>query len=299
MNFPVLILGGPTGSGKSQAALEIASRYPAEIVNADSRQIYRDLVIGTNQPSDLEKQTAPHHLFAFLSPDQSFSVANYERVAYPTLQEILGRSKLPLITGGTGFYIKAILRGTWDVPAKDPELRNRIKKIETLKGKEHLHKVLQRVDPESSRTVPAADSYRVQRALEIYFQTGKKRSDIPQPKERFSAIKLFLDLPSEELKQKIQKRTELLFEKGWIDEVRKLLDRYPGFESMPASASLGYREIILFLQGKISIEGCKDEIFRNTWQYARRQRTWFRNQDGFLSVESSEKLQKIVDSVLQ
>jgi len=299
LSSSVLILGGPTGSGKSQAALEIASRYPAEIVNADSRQIYRDLVIGTNQPSDIEKQTVPHHLFSFLRPDQAFSMADYERIAYPTVQEILGRSKLPLITGGTGFYIKAILRGTWAVPAKDPELRHRLKKIETEKGKEHLHKLLQRVDPESSRTVPSADSYRVQRALEIYFQTGMKRSEIPLKNERFSAIKLFLDLPGDELKQKIQKRNELLFERGWIDEVRELLNRYPEFESMPASASLGYREIIHFLQGKISLENCKDQIFRKTWQYARRQRTWFRNQDQFLSVESSEKLQKIVDSVLQ
>jgi tRNA dimethylallyltransferase len=299
LSFPVLILGGPTGSGKSQAAIEIASRYPAEIVNADSRQIYRDLVIGTNQPSDIEKQTAPHHLFSFLQPDQSISVADYERRAYPALQEILSRSKLPLITGGTGFYIKAILRGTWAVPAKDPELRDRLKKLETQKGKGHLHKLLHRVDPESSRTVPAADSYRVQRALEIYFQTGMKRSEIPLKEERFSAIKLFLDLPGDELKQRIQKRTELLFEKGWVDEVRELLNRYPEFELMPASASLGYREIIRFLQRKISLENCKDQIFRKTWQYARRQRTWFRNQDQFLSVESSEKLQKIVDSVLQ
>lgn len=299
MSFLVLILGGPTGSGKNQAALEIASRYPAEIVNADSRQLYRDLVIGTNQPSKIEKQTVPHHLFSFLAPDQSFSMADYERLAYPTLQDILSRSKLPIVTGGTGFYIKAILRGIWSVPAKDPELRERLKKIESQKGKEHLHKVLQRLDPESSRSVHAADSYRVQRALEIYFQTGLKRSEIPQKKERFSAIKLFLDLPADELKQRIQKRTELLFERGWIDEVRELLTRYTAFESLPAAASLGYREISQFLRGKMSLEDCKDQIFRKTWKYARKQRTWFRNQDQFLSVESSEKLQKIVDSVLQ
>jgi tRNA dimethylallyltransferase len=299
LSFPVLILGGPTGSGKNQAALEIASRYPAEIVNADSRQIYRDLVIGTNQPSEIEKQTVPHHLFSFLSVDQSFSMADYERLAYPALQEILTRSKLPIVTGGTGFYIKAILRGIWSVPAKDPELRLRLKRIEFEKGKEHLHKVLQRLDPESSRSVPAADSYRVQRALEIYFQTGMKRSEIPQPEERFSAIKLFLDLPADELKQRIQKRTEILFERGWIDEVRELLISYPEFESLPAAASLGYREIIQFLRGEMSLQECKDHIFRKTWKYARRQRTWFRNQDHFLSVESSEKLQKIVDSVLQ
>ena len=299
MSFPVLILGGPTGSGKTQAALEIASRYPAEIVNADSRQIYRDLIIGTNQPSDIEKQTAPHHLFSFLPPDQPFSMADYERVAYPTLQDILSRSKLPVITGGTGFYIKAILRGTWPVPEKDPELRDRLKKIETQKGKEYLHKLLRRVDPESSRKVPAADSYRVQRALEIYFQTGMKKSEIPLKKERFSAVKLFLDIPINKLREKIQNRTESLFERGWIEEVRELLIRYPEFESMPASGSLGYREIIHYLHGKISMDECKDLIFRKTWQYARRQRTWFRNQDQFQSVESSEKLQKIVDSVLQ
>jgi tRNA dimethylallyltransferase len=299
LNFPVFILGGPTGSGKSQAALEIASRYSAEIVNADSRQIYRDLVIGTNQPSDIEKQSTPHHLFSFLSPGKSFSVADYERMAYPTIQEILSRSKLPLIAGGTGFYIKAILRGTWAVPAKDPELRNRLRRLENEKGREYLHKLLQKVDPESSRKVPAADSYRVQRALEIYFQSGMKKSDIPLTKERFRAIKLFLNPDSDELKQRIFTRTELLFERGWIDEVRDLLKRYPDFESMPAARSLGYREIIYFLDGKISLKDCKDQIFRKTWQYARRQRTWFRNQDEFLSVESSEKLQKIVDSVLQ
>jgi tRNA dimethylallyltransferase len=299
LTFPVLVLGGPTGSGKNQAAFEIASRYSAEIINADSRQIYRDLVIGTNQPSETEKQTVAHHLFSFLPPDQEFSMADYERLAYPTLQEVLSRSKLPLVTGGTGFYIKAILRGIWAVPAKDPQLRERLKNIETQKGKEHLHNLLQRLDPESARTVPPADSYRVQRAIEIYFQTGMKKSDIPLTKERFPAIKLFLDLDADELKNRIHKRTESLFERGWIDEVRELLILYPGFESMPASRSLGYREIIHYLQGKISFQECKDQILRKTWQYARRQRTWFRNQDQFISVESSEKLQKIVDSVLQ
>lgn len=299
MKFPVVILGGPTGSGKNQAALEIASRYPSEIVNADSRQIYRDLVLGTNQPSEQEKQSIPHHLFAFLPPEQLFSVADYERLAYPTLQEILARAKLPLITGGTGFYVKALLRGIWPVPARDPEIRDRLTKIEAEKGKEHVHNMLKRLDPESARTVASADSYRVLRALEIYFQTGLKRSNIPQGNERFTAVKLFLDLPADQLKERIRVRTDLLFERGWIEEVHELLQRYPGFESMPASGSLGYKEIIRYLRGQISLDDCRDLVFRKTWQYARRQRTWFRNQDQFLSVQSPEQLQKIVDSVLQ
>ncbi len=299
MKFPVVILGGPTGSGKNQAALEIASRYPSEIVNADSRQIYRDLVLGTNQPSEQEKRSIPHHLFAFLPPEQTFSVADYERLAYPTLQEILARAKLPLITGGTGFYIKAVLRGIWPVPARDPEIRDRLMKIEAEKGKEYVHNMLKRLDPESARTVPPADSYRVLRALEIYFQTGLKRSNILQRNERFTAVKLFLNLPADQLKERIRARTDLLFEQGWIEEVRGLLQRYQGFESMPASGSLGYREIIQYLGGQISLDDCRDLVFRKTWQYARRQRTWFRNQDQFLSVQSSGQLQKIVDSVLQ
>jgi tRNA dimethylallyltransferase len=299
LNLPVIIIGGPTGSGKNRAAIEIAKKYPAEIVNADSRQIYKDLILGTNQPSEDEKQLVPHHLFAFLPPQQSFTAADYERFAYPITNEIQSRGNTPIVVGGTGFYIKALLRGTWSVPEKNPELRQRLRVIEEKWGKQYLHQILARVDPESAKRILAQDSYRVSRALEIYFQTGSKVSTLTPKKQRFEATKLFLDLPVDELRERIQVRTRTLIESGWIEEVRNLLERYPDFEEMPAAASLGYREIIQYIQGNSSSKECEELIVRKTWRYARRQRTWFRNQDQFTSVRSMLELQKIVDSVLQ
>ncbi len=299
MSFPVIVIGGPTGSGKNRAAIEIAKKYPVEIINADSRQIYKDLILGTNQPAPEEKQFVPHHLFAFLPPEQSFTVADYERLAFPLTNEIQTRGKIPIVVGGTGFYIKALLRGIWTVPEKSPEMRNRLRRIEEKQGKEYLHHILTRVDPESAHKISAQDSYRVSRALEIYFQTGSKISTLPKPQQRFEAAKLFLDLPAAELRERIEIRTRMLIEGGWFDEVEKLLKQYPGFESMPAAASLGYIEIIQYLRHQLTREECEKQILQKTWQYARRQRTWFRNQDQFTSVASSSELQKIVDSVLQ
>jgi tRNA dimethylallyltransferase len=139
----------------------------------------------------------------------------------------------------------------------------------------------------------------VSRALEIFFQSGKKVSTILPRNERFQTKKFFLDLSAEELREKIHIRTDMLIENGWIDEVRGLLKRYKGFEQLPAAAALGYREVIDYLRGEISLDDCKRIINRKTWQYARRQRTWFRNQDQFTSIGSSAELQKKVDSVLQ
>ena len=299
MSFPVIVIGGPTGSGKNRAAIEIAKNYSVEIINADSRQVYKDLILGTNQPTPEEKHFVPHHLFAFLAPEQSFTVADYERLAFPLTNEIQARGKIPIVVGGTGFYIKALLRGIWTVPEKSPEMRNRLRRIEEKRGREYLHQILARVDPESAHKISAQDSYRVSRALEIYFQTGSKISTLPERQQRFKATKLFLDLPSAELRERIEIRTRMLIESGWIEEVENLLKQYPGFENMPAAASLGYMEIIQHLRRHLTREECEKLILQKTWQYARRQRTWFRNQDQFTSVASSSELQKIVDSVLQ
>jgi tRNA dimethylallyltransferase len=299
LSFPVIIIGGPTGSGKNRVALEIAKKYPVEIVNADSRQIYKELIIGTNQPTAQEEQSVAHHLFGFLPPEESFTVANYERLAFPITKEIQSRGKIPIVVGGTGFYIKALLRGIWLVPEKNPELRQRLHEIERKKGKSHLHQILERIDPEAAKKISVQDVYRISRALEIFFQSGRKVSTLQPKDERFETKRFFLDLSADELREKIHVRTDKLIENGWIDEVRGLLERYPDFGYMPAAAALGYREVIDHLRGKISLDECKKRINRKTWQYARRQRTWFRNQDQFTSIGSSSELQKMVDSVLQ
>lgn len=296
----ILVLGGPTGSGKNRAALEVARRFPVEIVNADSRQIYRGLPIGTNQPSTREMKEVPHHLYGFLEPDRDFSVAEYERLVVPLLSEISQRGKTPLIVGGTGFYIRAILKGVWQVPKHDPELRQRLRRILGKRGKDRLHALLRRVDPISAAQIPPNDSYRVIRSLEIYFQTGSRRSEIKhEEQDRFPAAKYFLDLPSADLAMNIQKRTDQMFDSGWVEEVCRLTELYPGFDAMPAARSLGYPEILLFLKKRISLEDCESIVVRKTLQYAKRQRTWFRNQDRFEPFSSAEELHKKVDFVLQ
>lgn len=296
----VVIVGGPTGCGKNDAALEIAQRFAVEIVNADSRQIYRGLTIGTNQPTAGDLRKAPHHLYGFLEPDVDFSVAEYEGLAIPALQQIFGRKRLPIVVGGTGFYIRALLKGTWPVPKHDPELRSRLKKILARGGKERFHHLLQRIDPESAKKIAPNDTYRVLRALEIYFQTGARKSEISHTRQdRFPAFKYFLDLDPDELRKRIESRTRQMFESGWIEEVRAILRQFPGFERMPAAKSLGYPEILQLLNGAQSMEECFSAILRKTIQYAKRQRSWFRNQDQFTRITSTKELHKIVESVLQ
>jgi len=295
----LVLIGGPTASGKNEIARELSLRIPIELVNADSRQIYRGLTIGTNQPSAAEMGEVPHHLFGFLEPSESFSASDYERLAAPLIGEVLDRGRLPVVVGGTGFYIKALLKGGWHVPAKDPALRRRFRGIAEKRGNQFLHRMLQRFDVPSAAQIAANDVYRVARALEIYFQSGKKRSELRTEKpDRFEARKYYVDIDRAELNANIEIRTAQMFEKGWVGEVRNLIEQYPGFEEMPAARSLGYPEVIRFLKGELDFDSCKETIVTKTRQYAKRQMTWFRNQDQFIRLNSHE-LHKVFDSVIQ
>jgi tRNA dimethylallyltransferase len=296
----ILILGGPTCSGKSAVALRIAREFSAEIINGDSRQIYRGMSIGTNQPSKNEQREIPHHLFGFLEPSRNFSATEYENMAVPVIEEVNSRSKLALIVGGSGFYLKSLLKGAWMIPAADPKLRNRLRKIEKDRGKEYLHRLLQRVDPKSAAEVNPADAYRVGRSLEIYFQTGQKRSAFrTQRPDRFEALKYTIGPPMTKLRADIAARTDGMLAAGWLDETRELITKYPDFWTFPAAASLGYPEIRRHLAGELDLAECSAAITLKTSQYAKRQLTWFRNQDAFSLAESSEGVYKMIKSVLE
>ena len=300
MNRPILLIGGPTGVGKNQLAKELALRFSGEIINADSRQIYRELTIGTNQPSSQDKSSVPHHLYDFLEPSARFSAADYERFAGQVIDEILSRRKLPIVVGGTGFYMKALLKGVWATPPKDADLSQRLKAALKRRGNLFMHRMLKRLDPESASQIAVNDQYRVIRALEIYFHTGRTKSEWNVPrKEQFNAGKFFLDQERGILNETIQKRTQQMFEKGWVDEVKILLQKYPDFEQMPAAASLGYPEILRHIRGELGRKDCEELIFLKTKQYAKRQLTWFRNQDRFLRLNSQDGLYKMIESVLQ
>jgi tRNA dimethylallyltransferase len=293
----VLILGGPTASGKNDVAYAIASEFSCEIINADSRQLYSELVIGTNRPSIEDQKKAAHHLFGILHPSTRISSAEYERLALPLVHEIRGRKKVPIVVGGTGFYLKALLRGSWKVPPAVAEFRSRLREIEKTQGRLHLHKMLKRIDPASAAEISPNDAYRVIRALEIFFQSGEKRSQFTSPDpERFVAAKFYVNRNREDLKERIRRRTAALLEQGWVEEVQSLRTRYPDFETFPAARSLGYPEVIRYLKREITMEICREQIIAKTLQYAKRQLTWFRNQDGYLPVDPEYDFKKILDA---
>ena len=280
--------------------MDLAESIPLEIINADSRQIYQYLTIGTSQPALSDLERVPHHLYGFLRPEESFSAADFEQFACSLIPQIAARKKLPVIVGGTGFYMKALLRGVWPVLPKNEQLRTKLQKIASRHHSRFLHDMLTRLDPPSAAAIAPPDTYRLIRALEIYFQSGIRRSELPSKQlQRFNALKYYLDPPRDQLQEAIVKRTERMLEQGWVEEVQRLLSLYPDFRQMPASKSLGYREILQYLSGEITAEQCRSAIALKTRQYAKRQLTWFRNQDQFEPVTTEVSLHKMIDCVLQ
>jgi tRNA dimethylallyltransferase len=296
----ILFIGGPTASGKSLLALQIAKATSGEIINADSRQIYRHLSIGTSQPAVSFLQEVSHHLYAFLEPQEEFTAADFERKASEIISQIASRGNLPIIVGGTGFYMKALLRGVWPVAPRNEELRKRLRAIHERHGAFFFHKMLMKLDPLSAANIAPQDTYRMIRALEIFFQSGIQRSQLQRnQEERYHALKYFIDPGRETLHQNIEQRTNAMLAGGWIEEVKQLMVQYPGFEKMPAAKSLGYSEILQHLNGELNFEQCKEIINLRTKQYAKRQKTWFRNQDNFQAISSEMPLYKLIEFVLQ
>lgn len=285
-----LILTGPTGSGKSALALDLAERLNAEIVSADSMTLYRGMDIGTAKPSAAERARVPHHLIDVLNPAESANVAWWLREAGRVVGEIESRGRTALIVGGTPFYLKAIICGLFDSPPADQELRRALEEEAERSGPLALHTQLAQVDPISAGRLHPNDVRRVVRAMEVYRLTGKPLSEWQKQswwdgqEPQFSPNQcLCLDLPRDVLYDRINARVDAMFAAGWVDEVRRLEAMSPGRE---ASMALGYREIGLHLNGSASLQETIDEIKMRTRQFAKRQLTWFRGLAGCEFVAS-------------
>jgi tRNA dimethylallyltransferase len=277
-----LILTGPTASGKSALALELAEKLNAEIIAADSMTLYRGMDIGTAKPSAADRIRIPHHLIDVLDPWESASVAWWLERAEKCVADIEARGKTALFVGGTPFYLKALLCGLFPSPPVDQELRRQLEQEAQSKGCEALHTRLAAVDPESARRLHVNDVRRVVRALEVWQLTGKPLSGWQQqswwggdePRFRPGAC-LAIDLPRDELYARVNRRVEAMFAAGWVDEVRALRElQYP--LSREASQALGYREIGEHLDGKRTLAQTVAEVQLRTRQFAKRQLTWFR-----------------------
>jgi tRNA dimethylallyltransferase len=272
---------GPTGVGKSALALHLARALaPAlavEIVSADSRQIYRGMDIGTAKPTPAELAQAPHHLIDILSPDQAFSLAEYQERAYAAIDDILDRGRLPMLVGGTGQYVRAVVEG-WRIPrvAPDPELRAALQAEADRDGHMALYQRLLDVDPAAAEFVDARNVRRVIRALEVCFHSGRpfseQRGRDPPP---YAILTIGLTMEREALYRRVDARVDRMIAQGLVDEVRALAE--DGYDwTLPAMSSLGYAQLRGYLEGSASLDECVAAIMRDTRRFIRQQYNWFR-----------------------
>jgi len=266
-----VVIAGPTGVGKSELAVRIAETADGEIVNFDSIQLYRRFDIGSAKPSPEVRARIPHHLFDVLDADQEFNAAEYARAARPILDDIARRGKLPILVGGTFFYLRALLAGLPEMPARDAVLRTRLRKIDQPR----LHRWLSKVDPQSGRSIAPGDRHRVERALEVWLISGRPISSWERPSDdAIAAVKIALSLDRPRLATILDARVEGMYRAGLIEETQSLLERYP--ESARPFSAIGYREAVAVIHGKMTTEEAMNETRRRTRAYAKRQMTWLR-----------------------
>ena len=286
---PIIAVVGPTASGKSDLGIELALRFGGEIVNCDSVQVYREIEVATAKVPLAERRGVPHHLIDFVPPEVRFSAGEWARLAIPLIAEIETRERLALLVGGTGLYLRALRQPLFESPPTDEGLRRRLLALRERRGAEHLHRMLLRLDPATAARLPSRDWSRVQRALEVYFQTGRPLSqqmhERPSPPALAARLRVFaLSPPREELYRRINLRAESHFRAGLVDEVRALLERgVPSASS--ALGSHGYRRVVEYLGGERTLESAVEQTQLDVRHYAKRQLTWFRREPGVEWVE--------------
>lgn len=276
---PLLVITGPTATGKSAVAIEVALRTNGEIVSADSMMVYKGMDIGTAKPTTAERRGVPHHLIDVVDPDQDFSVAAFQRLACESIREINARGRLPILVGGTGLYIRAVLEGFRLPGGVNIELRRRLAEEARRYGVFHLHEKLRAIDPEAAARIHPNNLKRVIRAIEVYHQTGtpiSRAASLAGPE--FNALVIGLHLEREDLYRRIEARVEAMIAAGLVEEVRGLI---AGGLKRDATAmqALGYKEIAAFLAGEVSFEEAVRLLKRNTRRFAKRQSTWFRRDE--------------------
>jgi len=276
----VVVVLGPTASGKTALAFALAERFGGEIVNCDSVAMYRDFEIGTAKPSSAERARIPHHLFDVVSPTDSVTAGEYARRGRCVLQEIKSRGKLPVVVGGTGLYLRALLEGLFPGPQRSEQLRERLRERAQQRGPLYLHRILQRLDPAAAKSMHANDVPKVVRALEVCLSSQQKMTELweqgREPLKGFRILRLGLNPEREALYQRINRRAEQMFTAGLIEETQSLLEKY-GDAAWPLR-SLGYNQAVQFLGGEIGLKAAIAAAQQGHRNYAKRQMTWFRRE---------------------
>jgi len=289
----ILVVSGPTGIGKSELAVAIARELSAEIINYDSIQVYRGFDIGSAKPSMDLRTTVSHHLLDIVEADEPFDAAAYAAAAEKVIASLSDRGRLPLLVGGTGFYLRSLLAGLPPMPGSDATIRQRLQRIREKKnGPERLHGVLRRVDPVSAARIALGDRHRLERALEVYVATGRAISSWNSPTAaspaRYAACRIALQLPRPTLVERLDRRVEAMYHAGLLEETVSLAARYP--RSARPFTAIGYAECLRVLDGRISLPQAIEETKRRTRGYAKRQMTWLRSEQGLHWIDMSAGL---------
>lgn len=274
---PLIVVMGPTASGKTGISLKIAHEIDGEIISTDSRQIYKEMEIGTDAIPPEQQEGIPHHMLGISTPDKTLTLANYKDRVLKIIDEIYQRGQIPMLVGGTGLYISAIIEG-YDVPRVEPNVKLRKKLQEEAKehGKEYVFKQLEKIDPEEAARIHPNNLRYVIRAIEIAKSNGKKCD--AKKGSHFDTFMVGVEWPREKLYERVNLRVDLQIKRGLTDEVQALLDK--GYDqNLPSMSSLGVKEIVPYLKGEMPLEECIEVLKRGTRNYAKRQMTWFRRYD--------------------
>lgn len=294
----IIIICGPTGVGKTEISIQLAKKLNGEIVVADSQAILKGFDIGTAKPTEVEQKQIPHHLIDVAEYGELFDAAKFSMLADEAIDDIFSRDKQPIIAGGTGLYIKAILHGLMDAPKRDDEFRKKLQERIEQEGLETLYHELKKIDPTRAEEIHPNDAVRIIRGLELYHLTNSTPSELAKhhqfQEEKYETLQIGLNLPREELYKRIDQRVLQMIEAGWVEEVRDLIQR--GYDlTQSRTQTIGYSTLAGYLKGDFSFEAAIEQIQKETRQLAKRQLTWFRR-DQRIQWYSPQEVENILET---
>ena len=303
---PLIVIVGPTAGGKTALSLFLAQRFKGEIVNCDSVAVYREVEIGTAKPDKTERGLVPHHLIDVADSNQAFTAGEYARLARQALAEIAERGRVPIVVGGTGLYLRALLEGLFEGPPRSEELRERLRQRAAEQGAGHLHRILRRLDRSAAEKIHPNDEAKLIRAIEVSLVSGQPMTDMwkqgREPLTGFRTLRIGLDPDRAVLYERINRRAAAMFERGLVEETKSLLER---FGEVAPLTSLGYKQAAQYLAGEISMDEAVRLAQQGHRNYAKRQMTWFRREGGVEwirdfgdSKAAQERTQRLVASFL-
>lgn len=303
----VLIIVGPTASGKTKLGIEAAKRFNGEIISADSMQIYKYMNIGTAKPTFEEREGIPHHLIDIVEPNEKFSVAEFKNRAEKCIEDILKRGKLPIIVGGTGLYVNSLIN-TFDFmnTNENPELRKKLEEEAKQYGNEILYERLKKIDPEVCNRIHLNDLKRIIRALEIYEVTGKNitenQKNTKEISKKYDYIIVGLDTDREKLYERINLRVDIMLKEGLLDEVREIQYRLKEQGKTTSMQAIGYKELIEVFEGRTTLEAAVEKVKKESRNYAKRQLTWFRRNKDIVWLEVMDSIENklsVIENLLK